>query len=228
MSVYFIQSGAPGGHIKIGYTSGSALVRMAALQTGNPTPLRLLLAVPDDIASERDLHVRFAELREKGEWFRPDRFLLGFIDGLRARSPSYEDQVALDEENEIETLGCTERQARGVCGYMAANALRRSFEVAASRDTGEHGGSVGFWDECDATSFLDAISIIMDGMSDDHYASGVLMVLSEDDLLEYRDRVSKWFRYVRDKSRKSASAKKWSPDVLELLEYNHCDEECPF
>lgn len=53
--------------VKIGYTSGSPLKRLASLQTGQPMTLILLWSLPADIESE--LHERFAAFRVRGEWF---------------------------------------------------------------------------------------------------------------------------------------------------------------
>ncbi|MEW2402162.1 GIY-YIG nuclease family protein [Streptomyces sp. NPDC046862] len=53
--------------VKIGYTSGTPLKRLASLQTGQPMTLSLLWSVPVDI--EDDLHERFASYRVRGEWF---------------------------------------------------------------------------------------------------------------------------------------------------------------
>lgn len=80
--VYFV---APvgGGLVKIGWTSGYIGDRIAALQTGSPVRLELLLAFPAPRDAEPQLHDRFARLREHGEWFRPTEELHGFITGLR-------------------------------------------------------------------------------------------------------------------------------------------------
>jgi hypothetical protein len=53
--------------VKIGYTSGAPLKRLASLQTGQPMTLSLLWSLPVDI--ENELHERFAAYRVRGEWF---------------------------------------------------------------------------------------------------------------------------------------------------------------
>jgi hypothetical protein len=53
--------------VKIGYTSGAPLKRLASLQTGQPMTLSLLWSVAVDI--EDELHERFADYRVRGEWF---------------------------------------------------------------------------------------------------------------------------------------------------------------
>lgn len=68
--IYFIEAGD--GPIKIGFTSGSATNRMAALQTGNPSVLRLRAAIRGTVADERRWHRQLDASRLNGEWFEPD------------------------------------------------------------------------------------------------------------------------------------------------------------
>lgn len=75
--VYFVQAG-DGGNIKIG-VSGNPETRVAGLQTGSDEPLRILATIPGGRAVEKELHRRFAALRVKGEWFRPEQELLDLI-----------------------------------------------------------------------------------------------------------------------------------------------------
>lgn len=82
MAVYFLREDGPDGRVKIGTTTGNPYARMATLQTGNSRELRLLVSIPGGADEESSLHERFAALRERGEWFRPDPTLLSFIDGL--------------------------------------------------------------------------------------------------------------------------------------------------
>lgn len=80
--VYFVQAGGPEGQIKIGFATNVA-VRIAALQTGCPSPLAVLCQIPGTYESERQYHERFAPDRRQGEWFHPSDELLAFIDGAR-------------------------------------------------------------------------------------------------------------------------------------------------
>lgn len=68
--VYFIQSGASDGPVKIGWTR-KPRTRLSALRTGNPEPLTLLAAVPGSKAMERRLHreLSYYRIRRTGEWF---------------------------------------------------------------------------------------------------------------------------------------------------------------
>lgn len=76
--VYFIQAGE-GGPIKIGLTE-DVTKRVAALQTGNPEKLAVLLTIPGGPKEERRMHRMFSYARITGEWFRPVPKLLRFIE----------------------------------------------------------------------------------------------------------------------------------------------------
>lgn len=77
--VYFIR--ASSGPIKIG-SSLDPRARLRALQIGSPVRLRLMAVVPCSPAQvqEMELHRRFGALRSHGEWFRPGRTLLAYIE----------------------------------------------------------------------------------------------------------------------------------------------------
>lgn len=76
--VYFIQSQ---GLIKI-RTTRNVGSRLSSLQTSSPQPLKLLCVIPGDRSKEKQLHDRFAELRESGEWFRLEGELRGYLESL--------------------------------------------------------------------------------------------------------------------------------------------------
>ncbi len=85
--IYFIQDSATL-NIKIGYTSTSAGERMRQLQTGNPSQLVLLGVIEGEQTDERNLHVRFADFRVAGEWFKPHPDLLVLVaGGIREATP---------------------------------------------------------------------------------------------------------------------------------------------
>lgn len=98
--IYFMRSGE-NGPIKIGFTGNTPMARLSALQTGNPEPLNLIAAIPGVREDETRLHERFAALRIKGEWFRADPELIGFVDGIRMahreQPKHYDDLFAWDE-----------------------------------------------------------------------------------------------------------------------------------
>jgi hypothetical protein len=78
--IYFVQVGWEDGPIKIGYSANLSqrisMLRVAAVNTR----VWLLSAIPGDMQDEKALHRRFAAHRIRGEYFRPDRELLDFID----------------------------------------------------------------------------------------------------------------------------------------------------
>jgi hypothetical protein len=84
--LYVVQAGAAG-PVKIGTTTNLPR-RVAELQVGNAAALTVLLKIPGDGGDEVRLHRRFARLRERGEWFRPDPEILAWIEAARAsRTP---------------------------------------------------------------------------------------------------------------------------------------------
>jgi hypothetical protein len=74
-SVYFAQAED---RVKIGW-SRKVATRIAGLQTGNASPIRLLGTIPGSRAAEKRLHERFAHLRLHGEWFRAEPELMTFV-----------------------------------------------------------------------------------------------------------------------------------------------------
>jgi hypothetical protein len=55
--------------VKIGFTAGDPSRRLTMLRTGCPCDLVLLATMDGDETVERELHIRFAEYRSRGEWF---------------------------------------------------------------------------------------------------------------------------------------------------------------
>lgn len=75
--VYFIQ-GEDGGPIKIGRTDDLAK-RIVGLETSRPDRLVTLGTFPGTLRDESEIHQRFADIRERGEWFQATPELLAFI-----------------------------------------------------------------------------------------------------------------------------------------------------
>lgn len=67
--VYFIGAADGSGHVKVGFTSGAASDRLAALQTGSPVLLCIIGTVGGTSDTEREFHQRLADYRHHGEWF---------------------------------------------------------------------------------------------------------------------------------------------------------------
>lgn len=82
--IYFVRAGADG-PIKIGYTRTSLNARLAFLQVGNAETLTVIQRALCGPGFERVLHERFAHLRIRGEWFRPEPELLEYaLSGILA------------------------------------------------------------------------------------------------------------------------------------------------
>lgn len=76
--VYFVQMhDSP--YVKIGMT-GDFHDRVRSFLALSPINVRVLGIVEDGPYSESDIHVRFSELRTRGEWFRLDAEIAGFIE----------------------------------------------------------------------------------------------------------------------------------------------------
>lgn len=76
--VYFIRSEDK---VKIG-TTRNVGSRLSSLQTGSPDPLKLLCVIPGDRSKEKQLHERFASLRDSGEWFWLEGELKEYLETL--------------------------------------------------------------------------------------------------------------------------------------------------
>lgn len=125
--IYFAQHEG-GGPIKIGFTRSGVRLRLAALQTGNPEPLRVLAVVDGTARQERALHDMFAASRRNGEWFEPTEGLLAFI-----RSPQSIPEDPGPRHRPSEHRKCfvyvTDAQAEA----LVAEARRRADERGAIR-----------------------------------------------------------------------------------------------
>lgn len=76
--IYF--ASADDGTIKIGWATDPAQ-RVAALQTSTHHALELLSTRPGTMRDEHKLHLRFNDLRIRGEWFRSTPELVAFAVG---------------------------------------------------------------------------------------------------------------------------------------------------
>jgi Meiotically up-regulated gene 113 len=69
--------------IKIGFATNVAR-RIAGLQSGSPIAIEVLATQSGSPRLEKQLHHRFASLRQSGEWFRPGPNLLAYIEEQRS------------------------------------------------------------------------------------------------------------------------------------------------
>lgn len=73
--VYFLSAGS---FIKIGYAT-DVVTRIRGLETGSPVAITLLHKERGNMEDEARYHKRFADLRERGEWFRNEGDLAAHI-----------------------------------------------------------------------------------------------------------------------------------------------------
>lgn len=103
-NIYFLQSEAQPANVKIGRTGRRLKARIAALQTGSPVPLRLILCLNGIRQLEPFFHLVFAEYRVHGEWFEPRGRLKEFIaDCLKDNIYDVTPQVVDDQIRSIIT-----------------------------------------------------------------------------------------------------------------------------
>jgi|GEM_PF-1618755 len=84
--IYFIQSGGDDGPIKIGLTERDLCKRVKELQTASPYPLTLLAAAHGTAVEEIVLHNKFKHLQMEGEWFKPEKELIEYVESIPAIS----------------------------------------------------------------------------------------------------------------------------------------------
>jgi hypothetical protein len=86
--IYFAEMvGHDDSPIKIGETEKLSRARMKMLQTGNPYILDVIVTMPGDRKTERELHQRFKDWRCPGgkEWYFPNPELSALIQGLKEK-----------------------------------------------------------------------------------------------------------------------------------------------
>lgn len=81
--IYFIrEKDNPKSLIKIGFTDDIEQ-RLAQIQSSSPVDLEILAIIADgDKNTEAEIHYQFDEYRVRGEWFKPARKLLVFLDKI--------------------------------------------------------------------------------------------------------------------------------------------------
>ncbi len=80
--IYFVRA-KDSGHVKIGY-SATPHSRFSKMRSDSASELEVVVVIEGDLTDETALHKRFAELRERGEWFRDDGSLTAHMDRLIA------------------------------------------------------------------------------------------------------------------------------------------------
>lgn len=83
MTVYFLRAGESGA-IKIGYTAGDPLRRMADLQVGCPHRLEMIACIEGVRSAEKKIQWALAAHKTVGEWFRPHSAVIAAVDAAIA------------------------------------------------------------------------------------------------------------------------------------------------
>jgi hypothetical protein len=115
--VYFIGCGE---YIKIGFSS-RPLDRLRALQTSHPDELEILGTIRGTRQLESKLHKRFADDRERGEWFQASDALWDYID-----RNTIERKTALPELSPA-ARAMVSKLTRLRCGYDAQGAIGHAY-----------------------------------------------------------------------------------------------------
>lgn len=107
--IYFVQCGK-NGPIKIG-CAANVEDRVAQIQTSCPYELKLLWKIDGGMNKEAEIHERWKHEKIRGEWFRPSRSLLNFINGEAANEWEVQvekSSIAISEtRNEVNVDGVT-------------------------------------------------------------------------------------------------------------------------
>jgi len=77
--IYFFQIEG-NGPIKIGYTTSDVKIRMTTVQSSVPYKLNLLGYFSGGWYKEQEIHRKFSKFRMRGEWFRPSKKILQYLE----------------------------------------------------------------------------------------------------------------------------------------------------
>lgn len=93
--VYFISSRAKSRYpVKIGRSTTAAVERrLSTLQIGCPVPLEFFAIWYPECDREREVHKAFRNLRIQGEWFKPHKPLLDFMEAVKAEQPDWQTRM---------------------------------------------------------------------------------------------------------------------------------------
>lgn len=110
--LYFVQTECAERHIKIGIASNMK-DRLSTMQTHCPYQIKLIKLVPGGAHMEKELHIRFAQDKLVGEWFRRSEELLSVIDSLDGITSIEKPPVLMDFDDMRQTwIDFTNRTGR--------------------------------------------------------------------------------------------------------------------
>ena len=111
--------------IKIGFTAGDGEARLRDLQTGCPGKLVLLLEMEGSKQEETVWHERFADVRERGEWFSPvPELMLAIMEAKVLKLEAENARLRTDFQAESQRRAMIEAQLRQlICVSQMRNVL---------------------------------------------------------------------------------------------------------
>ncbi len=135
--IYFLKADK---RVKIGYASDPSN-RISQIQTSSPHVLEVLLIIDGNQDEERELHVRFRNLRRSGEWFQFEEPIRSYIESNIHRDRKYEfGLVSGDFEGNEQVLRL--RQKHKVSTTELGERLKISQQAASQIELREKDGGV--------------------------------------------------------------------------------------
>lgn len=190
MTVYFIQD--EGVDIKIGFSERDPMARLSAMQTGNPRELRLLAFMDGSRSTEAMLHEKFSEFRVRGEWFRPEPYLLGFISAVALISRHGEPERSSD----VSSFGIDRDHLDRIVGAAIGQSLCDSIEAWCAR-CGGNAGCHSDAELADGELFLERAKILLETSGEDDRKLGAVAYSPVD---YWHDQLSRLVGILRERS----------------------------
>ncbi len=136
--VYFIET-EDGRFVKIGYSMRPNL-RVGQLGTSSIHRLRLIGWMPGTLQTERWLHAKFSDDRDRGEWFRNSEQLRQFIGAMGLIRPVAESVVLED----VELMATKKKNAAAVSlGSLGGKARKKNLTPEERSEIARKGGIAG-------------------------------------------------------------------------------------
>jgi len=124
--VYFVSGG---GLVKIG-CSENPLERIRALKTGSSDKLRLIGVIPGGRKKERELHARFIDKKDHGEWFLLSKQDLADIGIMQ---PFLTAEARDEKILELRSHGYSLREIGDIVGTSGTTVMRRLNKLVPGR-----------------------------------------------------------------------------------------------
>ena len=109
--IYFIQA-ENGGLVKIGYTENLDK-RFRIIQAHSPERMRIIGKIKGSMATEEEIHSKFARDRRHGEWFELSKRLMQLIELHGYEGPEQFPEIDLSSLHTLKKVGCVSRTIKG-------------------------------------------------------------------------------------------------------------------